>query len=375
MTEIDYYEQVRQNMVLGPLYAYKHKKIIKLLKIFWNEEEIKILSHFGKVGDFISAKALEEKTGIPKGEIKKILNRPLRNGTIARKGAKYTLLPLIPGIFEKYFIVRKDTEENQKEAAKLYREIMKKFSSAAAYERSHSPFRPLLPYEAKEKLIEINESLDYESQALPYELVKEMIDQNEHFAVIPCQCRLIGELTGEPCECAPAEMGCFMVGIAAQAVPTMCEDARTLTKEEAIQFLKDTEKAGLVHNASFGTTERGVFICNCCSCHCGALYPARLMHVKGASTSNYTPKINMELCIKCETCMRKCPGEAIFHKFPNEADLSDEKMVIREELCIGCGLCAANCPKDAIKMVKVRENVPKKGPKYDKFSIGELITM
>ena len=375
MTEIDYYEQVRQNLVLGPLYAPKHKKIIKLMKIFWNEEEIKILSHFGKVGNFINAKALEEKTGIPKDEIKRILDRSIKNGTLAKKGARYTLLPLLPGIFEKYFIVRKDTEENQKEAAKLYRDIFKKFVPAGAYEGKHKVFRPLLPYEAKEKLIEINESLDYESQALPYELVKEMIDKNEDFAVIPCQCRLIGELTGEPCKCAPAEMGCFLVGIAAKMVPTICDDARILTKEEAIQFLKDTEKAGLVHNASFGTTQSGMFICNCCSCHCGALYPARLMHVKGANTSNYSPKINIELCVKCETCMRKCPGEAIYHRFPKEADLSDEKMVIREELCIGCGVCAANCPKDAIKMIKVRENVPKKAPKFGDYSIGELIAM
>ena len=375
MTEIDYYEQVRQNLELGPLHAPKHKKIIKLLKIFWNEEEIKILSHFGKVGNFINAKALEEKTGIPKDEIKKILDRSIKNGTLAKKGARYTLLPLVPGIFEKYFIVRKDTEENQKEAAKLYREIFKKFSPASAYEGVHKIFRPLLPYEAKEKLIEINESLDYESQALSYELVKDLIDKNEHFAVIPCQCRLIGELTGEPCKIAPAEMGCFIVGMAAQAVPSMCEDARLLTKEEAIQFLKDTEKAGLVHNATFGTSERGMFICNCCSCHCGALYPARLMHVRGANNSNYLPKINMELCVGCETCMSKCPSEAIYHRFPKEADLSDEKMVIREELCIGCGVCAANCPKDAIKMVKVRDNVPKKGPKYGDYSIGDLIAM
>jgi len=54
MTEIDYYEQVRQNLVLGPINAPKHKKIIKLMQVFWNDEEIKILSHFGKVGQWIS---------------------------------------------------------------------------------------------------------------------------------------------------------------------------------------------------------------------------------------------------------------------------------------------------------------------------------
>jgi len=375
MTEIDYYDLVRQKLELGALYAPKHKKIIKLLKVFWDEDEIKLLSYFSKSGKFISKKELAEKSGIPKEEVKLILARSVKNGTIGNKGARYMLLPLIPGIFEKYFIVRKDTEENQKKAAELYRDIIMQIKPQTDYEKEVKTFRPLLPYDAKEKLIEINESLDYNSQALPYELVKDIIDKNEHFAVVPCQCRLIAELTGEPCDCAPAEMGCFMVGLAARALPEMSEHARVLTKEEAIQFLKDTEKAGLVHNASYGSKEQGMFICNCCSCHCGELYPARIMHSRGASPSNYKPKRNMDLCVKCESCLRICPSEAIYHKWPKETDSSDEQMVVREELCIGCGVCAVNCPKDAIKMVKVRDVVPEIGPKHEGYSISDLVSM
>ena len=158
MTEIDYYEVVRQNLELGPIFAPKHKKIIQLMKVFWDEDEIKILSHFDKVGKFITTKQLSEKTGIPKDEIKKILARSVRNGTLAKKGSRWTLIPILPGIFEKYFIVRKDTEENQKKAAKLYRDIMKELSPQGAVEsEGRNVFRPLLPYEAKEKLIKINE--------------------------------------------------------------------------------------------------------------------------------------------------------------------------------------------------------------------------
>ena len=43
MTKIDYYETVRQKLVLGPLKAPKHRKVTKLMKIFWNEDEIKLL--------------------------------------------------------------------------------------------------------------------------------------------------------------------------------------------------------------------------------------------------------------------------------------------------------------------------------------------
>ncbi len=56
--------------------------------------------------------------------------------------------------------------------------------------------------------------------------------------------------------------------------------------------------------------------------------------------------------------MKKCPQKAIYHKFPVKSDSSDEQMVVRDEICIGCGVCAINCPENAIKMVKVRDNIP-----------------
>jgi len=135
--------------------------------------------------------------------------------------------------------------------------------------------------------------------------------------------------------------------------------ARLLNKEEAIEFIKETEKRGLVHNAIEDQGyESSQFFCNCCSCHCGALFPAKQFHTKGASPSNYAPQINVEICNKCEICLKKCPNDAIYHRWPLESDSSDEMIVVRDELCIGCGVCAANCPNDAIKMVKVRDNIP-----------------
>ncbi len=216
MTEVDYYENVRQKLVLGPLNAPKHRKIIKLMKVFWNEEEIKILSHFESADKSITLKQLEEKTGIPKNEIKRILARSVEVGTISKSLTKYCLEPIIPGIFEKYFQRRRDTKENEIMAAKLYRDIIKEVMPQNSLESDFRLFIPVLPIEAEEKLIEINEAFDVQSQALPYELVKRLIDKNEHFAVIDCQCRLIAELSGETCKVAPASMGCFLVGLAAQ---------------------------------------------------------------------------------------------------------------------------------------------------------------
>ena len=360
MTEVDYYENVRQKLVLGPLDAPKHRKIIKLMKVFWDEEEIKLLSHFNPADQYITLKQLVERSGLPREEIKQLLKRPLRNGTMSKSGSKYCLEPIIPGIFEKYFQRSRDTEENLKKAAKLYRDIMKEVMPQGTREKDWKLFRPLLPLDAEEKLIEINKDFDVESQSLPYESVRNMLDKHDQFAVISCQCRLIGELTGEPCDVAPAALGCLVAGPAGKMmVDGHIHGARLLNKEEAIEFLKETEKRGLVHNAIFDKGyESSNFFCNCCKCHCGALYPAKLFHEIGVHQSNYAPQFNNDLCKKCETCMRKCPKEAIYHKFPLKSDSSDEKMILKEEMCIGCGICAANCPNDAIKMKKVRDIIP-----------------
>ncbi|MCK4285865.1 MAG: 4Fe-4S binding protein [Candidatus Lokiarchaeota archaeon] len=364
MTEVDYYEIVRQKLVLGPLVTPKHRKIIKLMKIFWNEEEIKLLSHFDPADQWTSLKQLVERSGLSKDEIKKILRRPFITGTISKKGAKYCLEPILPGIFERYFQRNRDTEENFKKAAPLFRALMKEVAPQGDLlkDKNWRLFRPLLPLEAEEKLIEINKDFDVQSQTLPYESIKNLIDKHDMFAVITCQCRHIAELTGEPCEIAPAEMGCFIAGPGAQMmVDGGILGARYLNKEEAIEFIKETEKRGLVHNTVYDEgNESSMFVCNCCGCHCGVLYPPKLFNERGAYQSNYSPKFNNELCTKCETCMRKCPQEAIYHKFPIEPDLSDEQMVLREELCIGCGICSVNCPNDALKMVKVRDNIPPK---------------
>lgn len=360
MVETNYYEIVRQKLTLGPLSAPKHKSIMKLLKVFWNEEEIKLVSQFENADKWTSIKELEEKTGIPKKEIKDILKRSIDIGTISKAGTKYCVDPIIPGVFEKYFQRKRDTKENQLQAAKLYRDIMKNVMPQGNLESDWRLFRPLLPLEAKDKLIQINKDFDVQSQVMPYELVKETIEKNDTFGVIACQCRLIGEMSGEPCEVAPSEMGCFIVGPAAKMmVDNGVFGARLLNKEEAIEFLKETEKRGLVHNAVADQGfESSNFFCNCCSCHCGALFPAKKIHSQGVYPSNYSPIFNTELCTRCETCIRICPSEAIYHKWPMESDSSDERMVVQEDLCIGCGICAANCPNDAIKLIKTKDIIP-----------------
>ncbi|NVM30736.1 MAG: 4Fe-4S binding protein [Candidatus Helarchaeota archaeon] len=355
-TKLDYYDIVRQKLTLGPLRAPKHEKIFEMMRVFWDEETIKVLSYFPTADKRISLNELVEKSGMEKKTIKKILKKAVTKRTVSKVGQKYGLEPLAPGIFEAYFTAQQDTKENIHKAAEIFRWLFNHMAELDAqglniFDKNFQFFRPLLPIEAKEKLIKIDESVDARSQVLPYELVEDLINKNEYFASIPCQCRMIGEMTGEPCELAPSEMGCFITGVAAQAAATLGWGT-ALNKEQAIEYLKKTEKAGLVH---ISTDSKGgehlMFICNCCPCHCGVLMPVKKHGYKSVVPSNYKPKINLDLCVECEICVKKCPMDAISH--PEEG-----KMVVDPTKCIGCGLCASNCAKVAITLEKVENIVP-----------------
>ncbi|MFX1449522.1 MAG: ATP-binding protein, partial [Promethearchaeota archaeon] len=127
--------------------------------------------------------------------------------------------------------------------------------------------------------------------------------------------------------------------------------ARPLTKEEAIDYIKKTEEAGLVHTIMGASKDQVYSICNCCKCHCGALLPTSTtkFELKFVGQSNFTPKRNPELCILCEKCLDMCPMEAISH--PS----GEDELIFNLSLCIGCGICSANCPENAISMFKVRD--------------------
>ena len=365
MNQTDYYEVVRQKLKLGPVYAPKHKKIYELLKLLWNEEEIKLLSYFEGVGKMLSPRKLSKISGLPKEQVKAILDRLAERGTILKVGNQYGLLPLLPGVFELYYSVYYDTKEKLTEIAKIYRFIFDNILPQQLLNSNFTLFRPLLPYESKEKYITIDKSIDSQPQVLPYELVENLIHQNDLWVVKPCDCRKIGELTGEPCSIASSEMGCLFCGMAAQFLLDR-GIGKKLSKEEAFEFLKETEKAGLVHNAvNTSGPVSSMIICNCCSCHCGALISAREHKKVGTVASNYNPRFINELCTKCELCLQKCPMGAIYHHFPNKEDKSDEYMYINADYCIGCGVCAVTCPNKAIRLVKVRDD------KFDKkYKIG-----
>jgi len=267
------------------------------------------------------------------------------------------LLNLVPGFFEHYILTRGDTEENTIKAAEYFRfafmNLTPQMFNAMKLKKSPVWF-PKLSYDAEEKIIEIDEGIPIEDQkVLTGELMRDMIDNNDYYATIYCQCREVAKMTGNPCKHAPEEIGCFLCGTAARILVEQGQATEIPTKEEAIKFVEKAEKAGLVH---YGINVGPItFTCNCCPdccCGLGGMVATGLLHGR----SNFDPKWNAEACTLCELCMKKCPTGAIKRQYSVRDE--EEKLVFNFERCLGCGVCATNCPKSAITMVKVRTQEP-----------------
>lgn len=366
MTVNELYENVRQKLRLGLIGTPKHEKVLDFLKLLWSEDEIEILSHFESVGKLITARKISKRSGIDKSKIKNILSHLFEKGTIVKVANQYGLIPLAPGILELYYLKRGDTLERQKKVAIKLREFMDTILPGMYLDVDTPLLRPKLPLNAKEKIIAVDEKIDSKSQVLPYELAEETIENNDVFVALPCQCRIIAELAGDPCERSSPDLGCIAAGIVAEQLLNM-GIGRKIDKKEAIEILKKAEKRGLVHNGTNSTgPETFMLICNCCPDCCALLNPTKKFGVPGVEKSNFIPEINSELCTKCETCINKCPMGAIYHRWPLESDESDEKIIIQIDKCIGCGVCSANCPQNAIGLKK-REIIknPPKNPLVD----------
>lgn len=365
LSDVDYYEKMREKLSVGAgLGAPKHESVMNFLRMIWNEEEIKLLDNFDRVGETLTVAKVAKKAGMEKQKVKEMLNSLADRGTIIKISNQYGILPFVPGLLEYYYIKQGDSKENMTNGAKMLREVMDTIIPPMFFLTKNPLLRPKLPYDAENrKIIEINKEIRSNSKVLPSELVSEIIKRNEVFVKIPCQCRVIAEMSGDPCELTPSEdEGCLACGFAAETLLNMGMGTK-LTKEEAIKHIKEAERKGLVHNGSNSQGPESFYmICNCCSCHCGLLGPTKKHQVPGIQKSSYQPKILPEKCVLCETCLKKCPMDAIYHRYPIKSDNSDEKMILVSNKCIGCGVCAANCNQDAIIMVKTFEDAPEKYP-------------
>jgi len=355
MTETDVYEKLREKISSWPIRVPRSKEVMEVLRILFTGEEAEFLTHFtAPYQDPETMDQIVERREEPREKVQAIVDRLVLRGMLFKFTSKtdgnvyYSLMPMIPGIFEFYFSSGRDSDEKRK-VAELFE---KHYISGGGMEggASNYPWARVMPIE---KTITLNKEISVTHVILPFEKMSEFLKTSRKIAVINCACR-----TKKKCD-HPLET-CLAFDYYAEF---MAERGfgRYLSVEEALELLEGMEKAGLVHS-TLNTQTRPQFVCNCCTCACLILRGLSELHnPRAIAKSNFLPVRDDELCSKCKKCVRICQMGANVYHAPH--DKERERILLLEERCIGCGLCAYHCPNSAIKLVKVKDEIPEMTPR------------
>jgi len=322
----------------GTLPVLKCKEFFALLEELFAPEEAELATKM-PIGPVTAEALAGEVVGSDTEKVRNILEAMADKGivfTIERSGVRvYTLMQIIPGMFEMQFM-KGEVSERARNLARLFDdyfavagEMMKKQVKPAPGGGAGLPFA---------RVITIEQEIPAHVTVHPYDKVSTYIDDAEHIAVSVCYCRHHGELLHHPCD-KPKDV-CMTLGPQAEYVVER-GFGRLVSKEEARQVLNRSEEAGLIHCSS-NTGGYVSFICNCCECHCGIIRSIKSGIIPMGAVSSFIVTVDERECSGCGLCVDRCQMGAL--------SLNGDAVVQKAERCIGCGLCISVCPSEALKL-------------------------
>jgi Pyruvate/2-oxoacid:ferredoxin oxidoreductase delta subunit len=195
------------------------------------------------------------------------------------------------------------------------------------------------------RTIPVQRSLAARHEVLPYEQAEELVRGQRKILVAPCICRREHAITGQACN--KPEEACLVFGLGVDYYEKNGL-GRRITAEEAIDILKQADKAGLVLQPS--NSQKIMNICCCCGCCCQVLKSMK-RHPRPAelAASPFTARLDAAKCTGCGLCLKRCQMEAF--RLVGQ-DKKDRKAVLDGDRCIGCGLCVTTCPAQALELMR-----------------------
>lgn len=183
-------------------------------------------------------------------------------------------------------------------------------------------------------------------QVVPYPAARQIVLQAPPvITAYQCPCRSARE---HPCQ--PTQV-CLFIGepFASFMLEHHPDEARKLTREEALDLLEAEHQRGHIHTAWFKDVmlDRFYVLCNCCKCCCGGIEMMQRYGTPTMSASGYIAEVDAVLCAACGACEQVCAFSAISAGKVNWAS------------CLGCGLCVPACPSKAVTLVRdERKGIP-----------------
>jgi len=317
----------------GPYAGLNIPEFFDLVMELFTPEEAEINNLLSKKPETLSH--IAQKTQRDPKELESILEAMADKGLCAtfEKGGErvYQGLPFMPGILEYQFLSGRDTDRDRK-LAQLIHDYKTAYVAARGVEKITFPTTRVIP---------VDKTIDAGNRIHTYDQVATYIQKYDSIGVGSCYCRHAAKLRGEDTHDMPMEV-CMWFGDAADYMMERI-GGRKVTKAEALALLDRAEDAGLIH-MSRNTTEDIVFLCNCDRWHCEVVAHVLQQPKPGrVFNSGYQPKFDPDACAACETCVDRCPPEAL--------SLGDNELPIVDlDRCFGCAVCAAGCPEGAIAM-------------------------
>ena len=307
-----HYHRLRELLGTHPIGAPESEEFLEILKILFLPEEVGLAVQL----DFKLKKAGEvaQGAGVTAEEALKKLEAMADRGAVLAKKVDgemaYALLPNYPGLFEYPFMKGMEAGTQQRLAQLWHAYYMK--AMAAELASAKPPWNRIIPAE---------EALPEEYEILPFEVASEMMARTGTIALANCPCRISGQNCDRPLDV------CLSFDGAARFLADRGM-ARMISLEEAVEVLKRSEEAGLVHTGS-NNAERLIFLCNCCPCCCHFLKLITVHNYDQAmAKSSYQARINTGECSGCGICAEeRCPVKAV--------RLEGETAVLNAERCIG----------------------------------------
>ena len=160
-------------------------------------------------------------------------------------------------------------------------------------------------------VIPVEAAIPAETQSLPIEHISHWLEKYEgQIGVGICSCRRQQTIRGEGSGDTESYW-CIGLGDFAD----FCRETgmgHDITKEEALQILKDAEARGYVHQHTNIDGEDKIWgLCNCAVGVCNALRTSQLFNTPNLSASAYTADVDAEKCVACGKCVETCPAGAV----------------------------------------------------------------
>lgn len=303
---------------------------IKILKKLFTPEQADLFMKLTFEPETV--KAIANRTGLELSMLNLKLEEMAAKGLLFRdrkdNQVRYQTFHFIVGIYE----FQLNTLD--KELAEMIEEYLPHFGMALAGSGVKTKQLRVAP---------VSSAIDTTSPVANYNIIRELIKDQELIAVANCICRKEQGLLENQCD-YPHET-CFGFGKFAQYYIDN-EMGRKINVSEAMEILNLAEESGLVLSPS--NTKEISFVCCCCPCCCPTIRYSKFFPKPVEMFNNYYQSyIDPETCTSCQECFDRCPMEAIQE--------GQETSEINKDRCIGCGLCISVCPENSISLKAIQD--------------------